>query len=343
MSGRAILAVASVVAGLSLHMALSGPVRAQGVLSGIEARATDQLSRIQARGLLECGVNGSLVGFSSVNLEGAWVGFDTDYCRALAAAVLGQPELVQFTALTPGARLPALQNGDVDVLFRNTTLTFSRDTALGLNAVGVTYYDGQQILARRDLGVTRARDLPEGTSVCVQNNSTSRKNIERWNDTNGMDLNIRVFNSTEEAEQSLFAGRCDAHTGDGTGLSSILAVEAPRPEDFILLEDVLSKEPLGPYVREGDERWFNIVRWLINGLVAAEEQGLTQAIAQEVEASGALPDGVADTPINRRLMGLDPGFGESLGLDDAWLRRAIAAEGNYGELFERNFGPDGLG
>lgn len=293
--------------------------------------AGETLDAVQARGALNCGVSTGLAGFSNPDSEGEWTGLDVDVCKAVAAAILGDADAVNYTALTAQQRFTALQSGEVDVLSRNTTWTLTRDTALGLHFAGVTYYDGQGFMVPRDLGVSSAMEL-EGAAVCVQPGTTTELNLADFFRANGMSFEPVVIESLEEVNAAYFAGRCDVYTTDVSGLASIRATVAEDPSAHIILPQVISKEPLGPVVRQGDDDFFNIVKWVVYALIEAEEFGITSANLDEMLNS--------DNPGIARLLGTTPGMGENLGLDEEWAYRAIAAVGNYGEIFDRNVGPD---
>ncbi|MEQ9814271.1 MAG: amino acid ABC transporter substrate-binding protein [Azospirillaceae bacterium] len=287
------------------------------------------LDAVRANGELICGVSTGLAGFSNPDSEGNWSGLDVDVCRALAAAVLGDADAVSFVPLTAQQRFTALQSGEVDLLSRNTTHTLSRDTSLGLNFAPITYYDGQGFMVPRDLGVTSALEL-DGATVCVQPGTTTELNLSDYFRANGMEFQPVVIESLDEVNAAFFAGRCDVYTTDASGLASIRATVAPNPADYAILPEIISKEPLGPAVRHGDDQWFDIVSWTVRALIEAEELGIT---SENV-------DSFADTtnPSIQRLLGITAGMGEALGLEESWAHDAIAQVGNYGEIFERNVG-----
>lgn len=291
--------------------------------------AGETLDAIKARGALNCGVSTGLAGFSNPDSAGEWSGLDVDVCKAIAAAILGDANAVNYTALTAQQRFTALQSGEVDVLSRNTTWTLTRDTALGLHFAGVTYFDGQGFMVPRELGVTSAREL-EGAAVCVQPGTTTELNLADYFRAQGMSFEPVVIESLEEVNAAYFAGRCDVYTTDVSGLASIRSTVAPNPADHMILPDVISKEPLGPAVRQGDDDLFNIVKWVVYALIEAEEQGITSANVDSFLGS--------DNPGIARLLGATPGMGENLGLSEDWAYQAIVQVGNYGEIFERNVG-----
>jgi general L-amino acid transport system substrate-binding protein len=296
------------------------------------AASAATLDDVKARGHLKCGVNTSLAGFSAPNDKGEWTGLDVDFCRAVAAAIFGDGDKVNFTALSAKDRFTALQSGEVDVLSRNTTWTINRDTALGFNFAGVTYYDGQgfMINAKQLPGVNSALQL-SGASVCVQAGTTTELNLADYFSANNMEYNPVVFEKFEEANAAYDAGRCDAYTTDQSGLYAV-RLQMSSPDDHVVLPEIISKEPLGPSVRQGDDQWFDIVKWVYFALLNAEEAGITQANVDEMKESAS--------PDIRRLLGTEAEtkIGTDLGLDNDWVVKIIKATGNYGEIFERNVG-----
>jgi general L-amino acid transport system substrate-binding protein len=295
-----------------------------------QASAGPVMDAIMERGTLNCGVSTGLAGFSNPDSEGNWTGLDVDVCRAIAAAMLGDPEAIEFTPLTAQQRFTALQSGEVDLLSRNTTWTLTRDTALGINFAGVTFYDGQGFMVPKALGVTSALEL-NGAAVCVQPGTTTELNLADYFRANDMEFEPVVIEQLAELNAAFFAGRCDVYTTDRSGLASI-RTEAPTPDDYMILPETVSKEPLGPAVPHGDDQFLDVVKWVVFALIEAEEKGIT---SENI-------DGFMDSedPTIQRLLGITPGMGENLGLDEEWAVRAISAVGNYGEIFERNVGPD---
>jgi general L-amino acid transport system substrate-binding protein len=293
------------------------------------AQAGATLDAIKAKGFIQCGVSTGVAGFSLADSQGNWTGLDVDVCKAIAAAVFGDAGAVKFSALNAQVRFTALQNGEVDILSRNTTETLTRDVSLGLTFVGVTYYDGQGFMVPTSLDVTTAKGL-EGATVCVQPGTTTELNLTDFFRANGMTFQPVVIEKLEEVEAAFFGGRCDAYTTDVSGLASARSTRAPNPADFVILPEVISKEPLAVAVREGDDRWADIARWVILALKQAEESGITSANIDTFKDS---PD-----PTVQRLLGTTPGMGEALGLPETWAYDAIKAVGNYGEIFERNVG-----
>ena len=301
------------------------------VLSLSTAAHGQTLERVQARGRLICGVNNALPGFGFIDSDGRWSGFDVDYCRAIAAAVLGDGEAVEFVPLSAAQRQPAIQTGEVDVLIRNTTWTLSRDTEWTANFAPTTFYDGQGFMVRADLGVVELEDLA-GASICVTRGTTTELNLADTMRARGIPFTAVVFDEVDTVYSAYEQGRCDAVTSDKSQLASRRAVMA-NPEDHVILEATISKEPLGPLTRHGDDQWYDIVSWVVNATFFAEEYGITQANVAGFES---------DNPEVRRFLGQEGGLGAMLGLDDAWAVRVIQAVGNYAEIYERNLGPLGI-
>jgi len=305
------------------------PMIAAGALAALTGVASaGTLDDVKAKGFIQCGVNTGLIGFAQPDDQGNWSGFDIDFCRALAAAVFNDPTKLKFTPLSAKDRFTALQSGEIDVLSRNTTWTMSRDTSLGLTFALTWYYDGQGFMVRKSLGVTSALEL-SGATVCVQSGTTTELNLSDFFKANKMELKPVVFEPLPETEAAYDAGRCDAYTTDASGLYST-RLKLTNPDDHIVLPEIISKEPLGPVVRQGDDQWFNIVKWTGFALLNAEELGVTQANVEEMKAS--------ENQEIRRLLGVDGTFGEGIGLSNDWAANAIKAVGNYGEIFDRNIG-----
>jgi general L-amino acid transport system substrate-binding protein len=278
-----------------------------------------------------CGVNTGLAGFAAADSAGKWSGLDVDVCRALAAATLNDPEKVKYVPLNAQQRFTALQSGEVDILSRNTTFTLTRDASLGLNSTVTNYYDGQGFMVTAKSKIKSAKQL-KGQTVCVQSGTTTEKNLTDYSKANGLNIKPVVFEKLEAAENAYFTGRCVSYTTDASGLSSTRSKVAKDPKDHVILPDLISKEPLGPMVRRGDDEWFAIVKWVMYGLLEAEENGITQANVDQMKTS--------TSPVVQRLLGGGTeDTGKLLGLDKEWLARAIKATGNYGESFERNVGP----
>jgi len=304
-----------------------GTLAATTVLSGAVFAAT--LDDVKARGELLCGASTGLTGFAAPDANGEYQGFDAALCKAIAAAVLGDPTKVKFVPLTGETRFTALSSGEVDVLVRNSTWTYSRDTDLKFDFVAVNYYDGQGFMVKKDLGVASAKEL-DGATVCIQTGTTTELNLADFFKTNNITYTpVTVVDDTEAANQYL-AGACDAYTTDASGLAASRATFAD-PENHIILPEIVSKEPLGPVVRHGDNNWGDIVRWTYYSLLIAEEKGITKANLEEVAASTTDPE-------VKRLLGLEGEMGVMMGLDNAWAKNAIAVSGNYGEIFEANLG-----
>jgi general L-amino acid transport system substrate-binding protein len=295
------------------------------------AYAGKTLDAIKARGQVVCGVNTGLAGFSAADSQGNWSGLDVDICRAIAAAVLGDGNKVKWVPLNAQQRFTALQSGEVDVLSRNTTFTLTRDASLGLHITVVTYYDGQGFMVPTKGKIKTAKDL-KGQTVCVQSGTTTEKNLTDFSRANKLDIKPVVFEKLEAATGAYFAGRCAAYTTDASGLASTRNKEAKNPADHVILPTLISKEPLGPMVRRGDDEWFAIVKWTIYGLLESEEYGITQANVDKMLAEST-------DPVVLRILGKSEDTGKLLGLDKNWMVNALKAVGNYGEIFERNVGP----
>jgi general L-amino acid transport system substrate-binding protein len=306
-------------------------VATMGALAATPAFAGKTLDAIKARGQVVCGVNTGLAGFSAADSGGKWTGLDVDVCRAVAAAVLSDPEKVKYVPLNAQQRFTALQSGEVDVLSRNTTFTLTRDASLGLTQTAVTYYDGQGFMVPVKSKIKSAKQL-KGQTVCVQSGTTTEKNLTDFSKAAGLNIKPVVFEKLEAAEGAYFSGRCVAYTTDASGLASTRNKVAKDPSEHLILPDLISKEPLGPLVRRGDDEWTTIVKWVIYGLLEAEEYGVTSANVDDQKAN-------SKDPVVGRLLGSTEDTGKLLGLDKEWLARAVKATGNYGEIFERNVGP----
>jgi general L-amino acid transport system substrate-binding protein len=288
------------------------------------------LDGVRAKGFVRCGVSEGLPGFSSPDAAGNWKGIDVDLCRAVASAVLGDPQKVKFVPLTAKQRFTALQSGSLDVLSRNTTWTETRDTRLGLNFAGVIYYDGQGFMVRKDLGVKSARAL-DGATVCINAGTTTELNAADFFRARGMKFTPVTFEKSDEVVAAYDAGRCDVYTTDQSGLYA-QRIKLKNPADHMILPEVISKEPLGPVVRQGDDEWFNIVRWTLFAMINAEELGVTSRNAAKLRATTA-------NPAIRRLLGVEGKMGENLKLSNDWAYNIVRGVGNYGEVFARNLGP----
>jgi general L-amino acid transport system substrate-binding protein len=299
----------------------------------VAQQAAATLDAIRARGSLICGVNTGLAGFAQPDSQGVWRGFDVDYCRAVAAAVFGDATKVRYVPTTAQNRFTALQSGEVDMLSRNTTMTLSRDTSLGMDFPAINFYDGQGFMVKTSLGLRSAREL-DGATICVQPGTTTEQNLTDWARANRVNFRPVVIERLEEVVGAYRSGRCDAYTTDISGLAATRAVE-PRPADHTILPDVISKEPLGPLVRHGDQRFADIVRWVHNGLVAAEEFGITAANVEEAARGDARPE-------VQRMLGRNGDLGQMLSLQNNWMVTVLKATGNYGEIFARNLVPIGI-
>ena len=309
---------------------LSAAIAALAVVS-MPAQAGKTLDAIKARGQVICGVNVGLAGFSGADSNGVWTGLDVDVCKAIAAAVLGDATKVKWVPLNAQQRFTALQSGEVDILSRNTTFSLTRDASLGLHMTAVTYYDGQGFMVPVKGKVKSAKQL-KGATVCVQSGTTTEKNLTDFSRANGLNMKPVVFEKLEAVNAAYFSGRCQAYTTDASGLASIRNKEAKDPAEHLILPELISKEPLGPMVRRGDDEWFAISKWVIYGLVEAEEYGVTQANVDQMAKD-------SKDPVIGRLTGSTEDTGKLLGLEKDWLVKAVKAVGNYGEIFERNVGP----
>ncbi|WP_281709358.1 amino acid ABC transporter substrate-binding protein [Phaeobacter italicus] len=306
-----------------------GALTVAGLSAGAAAAGT--LDDVKARGTLNCGVTTGLVGFAAPDANGVWEGFDVGVCRAVAAAVLGDSTAVEFVPTTGKTRFTALASGEIDMLARNTTWTFSRDVDLKFEFTGVNYYDGQGFMVPSGLGVSSAKEV-DGATVCIQTGTTTELNLADYFRSNNMNYEPVPIETNAEAQQQYLAGACDVYTTDASGLAATRAAfEAPG--DHVVLPEIVSKEPLGPLVRHGDNDWGDIVRWTLNALIAAEELGVTSANINEMAAG-------TENPEINRLLGTEGTLGEMLGLSADWAKNAVAAGGNYGEVFAKNIGED---
>ncbi|MBI1244180.1 MAG: transporter substrate-binding domain-containing protein [Alphaproteobacteria bacterium] len=290
---------------------------------------TSTLDAVKGRGVLTCGVNTALPGFSSPNSQGVWQGLDVDMCKAIAAAVFGDATKTKYVPTTSQQRFVALQSGEIDVLTRNATQTLLRDTTLGLHMAGVNFYDGQGFIVKRSMNVTSAKQL-DGATICVQPGTTTELNLADYFRSNKMKFTPVVIERLEENIAAYQAGRCDVYTTDASGLASVRS-NLQVPADHVILPERVSKEPLGPMVRKGDDQWFAIVKWTLTAMIEAEEYGVTQANVDEMLKS--------TNPGIQRMLGVTPGFGKALGLDEKWAYNVIKQVGNYADSYERNVGP----
>jgi general L-amino acid transport system substrate-binding protein len=309
----------SLAAGLALTVAASAPALAQSTLD-----------KIKARGHIICGTSEGVPGFSLQEKNGVWQGFDTDVCRALAAAIFNDPDKASYLSLSSKNRLVALQSGEIDVLARTTTWSLGRDIGQGISFTAVNYYDGQGFIVRKKLGVNTVKDL-NGASVCVAQGTTTELNLADYGRTHGIKFETVAFATLEDTMQAYDAGRCDAYTTDLSSLAGIRS-RLKNPDEHVLMQEVISKEPLGPWVRKSDVSWFDLVRWTVFVLINAEELGVTQVNVEEMAKTSQNPE-------VRRMLGSEGKFGESFGLSNDWAMRIIKAVGNYGESFDRHFGP----
>ncbi|MEE9588721.1 MAG: amino acid ABC transporter substrate-binding protein [Hyphomicrobiaceae bacterium] len=304
-----------------------GAVVATGFAGAAVAGALDD---IKGKGHVQCGVSQGLPGFSTTDDQGNWTGIDVDVCRAIAAAVFGDASKAKFTPLSAKERFTALQSGEIDVLSRNTTWTMGRDTALGLNFAGVNYYDGQGFMVRKDLGVKSALEL-SGAAICTNTGTTTELNVADYFRANKLEYKVVAFEKADEVVAAYDAGRCDVWTTDRSGLAAN-RLKLANPDDHMVLPEIISKEPLGPVVRQGDDQWFNIVKWVLFAMINAEELGITSANVDDKRNS--------DDPSAKRMLGTEGDFGSKLGLSKDWAYNAIKHVGNYSEIYEKNVGPN---
>lgn len=303
-------------------------VAALAVVFAAPSASAQTLKTVKDRGTLNCGSNGTLAGFGLPDAQGQWTGLDVDFCKAVAAAIFGDANKVKFVPLSAKDRFTALQSGEVDILARNTTWTSSRDTSLGLNFVGVNYYDGQGFMVRKALKVNSALEL-NGASVCVQQGTTTELNLSDYFRANNMTVKTVTFATANEAVKAYDAGRCDAYTTDASGLYAE-RLRLANVADHLVLPEIISKEPLGPVVRHGDDQWFDVAKWALYALVNAEELNITQKNIDEMLKS--------TNPDVKRFVGTEGNYGEQLGLPKDWAVQIVKTVGNYGEVFDRNVG-----
>jgi general L-amino acid transport system substrate-binding protein len=298
----------------------------------METSSESTLEAVKAKGYVQCGVSQGLPGFSNADDNGNWTGIDVDLCRGVAAAVFGDADKVRFTPLSAKQRFTALSSGEIDILSRNTTWTMTRDTQLGLNFAGVNYYDGQGMMVPSGLGVTSATEL-DGANICTNTGTTTELNITDYFRSNNMSFELVAFEKADEVVAAYNKGRCDVYTTDRSGLAA-QRTKLTNPDAHVVLPEIISKEPLGPVVRQGDDQWFNIVRWSLNAMINAEELGVTQSNVDSMMGS--------DNPSIKRLLGEEGNFGEELGLSNDWAANLIKAVGNYGESYDAHVTPLGL-
>ncbi|MDS1139317.1 amino acid ABC transporter substrate-binding protein [Pusillimonas sp. SM2304] len=299
------------------------------LMSGVSAAHADTLDVVKQRGVVHCGVTTGFAGFSAPDAKGEWQGLDIDLCRAVAAATLGDAKKYKAVPLNAQQRFTALQSGEIDLLARNTTVTQQRDTALGAISAGVNFYDGQGFLVQKSLGVNSAKEL-NGASVCMQTGTSNENTMADWARANKVDYKPVVIEQFNEVVNAFAAGRCDVFTTDASGLASIRISKLSNPDDYQVLPEIISKEPLGPFVRQGDDRWLNVVKWTLQAMIGAEELGITSDNVDEQLKS--------TNPNVLRLLGVTEGAGKNLGVDEKWGYNIIKQVGNYGESFERNVG-----
>lgn len=291
------------------------------------------LEDVQANGTLKCAINSGFPGFSATDDAGTWKGFDVDYCHAVAAAALGDASKVEFTPVSAKNRFTILQSGEVDIVSRNTTWSVMRDTTQAVDYIGTMYYDGQGFIVRSNLGVQSVNDL-SGASVCLATASSTEQTLADYFRTNNLDFKSVSFGSNSDARKGYIDGACDVFTGDQSAVAAALTT-FDNPSDHMVLPEIISKEPLAPYVRQGDDKWGDVARWVRNALIAAEEFGITQENVDEVAATSTNPE-------VRRLLGVEGDIGSALGLEADWAHKVIKSVGNYGEMWERNVQPLGL-
>ena len=321
---------ALVVGGLVGYFAGSGNEKIVEVEKTVEVekQTVSTLANVREKGFIQCGVSQGLPGFSNADDSGNWAGLDVDLCRAVAAAVFGDSSKVKYSPLSAKQRFTALSSGEVDILSRNTTWTMTRDTQLGLNFAGVNYYDGQGMMVPKSLGATSATQL-DGANICTNTGTTTELNITDYFRQNGMSFNLVAFEKADEVVAAYDAGRCDVYTTDRSGLAAQRG-KLTNPDAHVVLPEIISKEPLGPVVRQGDDQWFNIVRWSLNAMINAEEMGISSANVGDMMSS--------DNPAVKRLLGTEGKFGEELGISNDWAMNIISQVGNYGESYEKHVG-----
>ena len=315
-----------------LKKMMAGVVTAGLVGVAGTAHAGKDLDAVKARGQLICGINTGVAGFAQQDDKGKWTGLDVDVCRAVSAAIFGDAEKVKYVPTTAQQRFTALQSGEVDVLSRNTTYTLTRDTALGLEFTGINYYDGQGFMVPKKLGVKSAKEL-NGATICVQPGTTTELNLADYFRANKMTFKPVVIEKVDEIRAAFFSGRCDVYTTDASSLAATRAANVPPPQtidDYVILPEIISKEPLGPVVRHGDNQFGDIVRWALYAMIEAEEAGITSKNVDEMLKS--------DNPSIKRILGVTPGMGKALGVDEKWVYNIVKQVGNYGESFDRNVG-----
>ena len=318
----------------ALFAAAAAPFVVAAIAGAGDANAQATVAAIKQRGALNCGVDTGIPGFAYQNAAGKWIGFDIDYCRGLAAAVLGDPEKVKYVPTTAKVRFTVLQSGEIDVLIRDSTLTFTRNTELKLQGAAVNFYTGQAFMVKKSLNAKNVKAL-NGATICMVTGATLELNIADYNRANNVKIDSLLFDRTEEAFAATESGRCDGYTDDGGSVAAARST-MKDPKAWDIIEEVISKEPLGIHTRQGDEGWTNVAKWLHFALLTAEENAVTKANADQQAKT-------ATDPFVRRLLGAEGDFGKLLGLDNDWALRAIKAVGNYGEIYDAHFGDKGLG
>jgi len=298
-------------------------------LGPLAAAQASTLDTVKARGVVQCGTTTGFAGFSAPDDKGEWRGLDIDLCKAIAAAVFGDATRFKAVPLNAQQRFTALQSGEVDVLTRNTTVTQQRDTALGIIGAGINFYDGQGFLVPRSLDVDSALDL-NGATICLQTGTSNENTLADWARGHNIQYTPVVFDQFNEVVNAFAAGRCDVFSTDASGLASIRISRLSNPDDYLVLPEIISKEPLGPFVRQGDDAWLNIVKWTFYAMLEAEEYGISQANVDEQLKS--------ENPNVQRILGVTPGAGKNLGLDEKWAYNIVKQVGNYGESYARNVG-----
>jgi general L-amino acid transport system substrate-binding protein len=316
-----------------MHAGIIAAAFTLGTAGFAAAQQAPTFDAVKARGVLNCGVSTGVAGFSNPDSQGVWRGLDVDGCRAVAAAMFGDASKVRYIGTTSQSRFPALQSGEVDLLVRTTTWTLAREASLGFQFAGINFYDGQAFMVKRSLGVTSAKQL-DGATVCVQPGTTTELNLADYFRTNRMSFRAVVIENVEEIRNAFISGRCDVYTSDSSSLASFRATQGPNAEQYVMLPEIISKEPLGPVVRKGDQKWFDLVRWTFFAQIAAEELGVTSANVDQMLQS--------QNPEIQRLLGVTGGLGQMLGVDNRWAYNIIKQVGNFEEIWERNITPIGV-
>ena len=301
-----------------------------GAVASAPASAGQTFDAVKAKGFVQCAVNTGLAGFSFADSQGKWTGLDVDLCKAIAAAMFGDAEKVKFTPTTAQQRFVALQSGEVDVITRNATQTLMRDTALGFNIAGVNFYDGQGFIVPTKSGIKSAKEL-NGATICVQPGTTTELNLADYFRANKMTFKPVLIEKLDELLQAYASGRCDSYTTDASGLAAVRAGQLAGKGEHTILPERISKEPLGPIVRHGDDQWLDLVKWVLMGMIEAEEYGITSKNVDAMLKS--------DDPAIKRFLGVTPGYGKAVGVDEKWMYNVVKQVGNYGESYDRNVGP----